>query len=547
MAKAFSIENLNDVHVSSRKDLNTLRQDILDARDPGRPQILVCHGTGCQANGSPKVTEALKEAVKAANLDVDVIPTIKTTGCHGFCSRGPLVIIEPEGIFYQKVKPTDAEEIVQTTLVQGQPVEKLLYKHPKTDEQLLKVADIPFYNLQQRVVLRHIGHIDPTDILDSIAAGSYQALAKALTEMTPEQIADEVLKSGLRGRGGAGFPTGRKWKTAIEASQASGDSVYVVCNGDEGDPGAFMDRTVMEGDPHAVLEGMILGAYALGSHQGYIYVRAEYPVAIKHLTIAMEQARAIGLLGDNIMGTGFSFDLQINRGAGAFVCGEETALIRSIEGKTGTPKPRPPFPAVKGLFGKPTILNNVESWANISQIIENGGEWFAGIGVPNSPGTKVFSLVGKVNNVGLVEVPMGVPMDYIVEEIGGGVPGGKQFKAVQTGGPSGGCIPYSLKDIPVDFDSLTKAGFMMGSGGMIVMDDRDCMVDVARYFLGFLEEESCGKCMPCRLGVPGLGKSLSKSARAEARKSTSTPSKVWPWRSRTAPCAPWAAARPTLY
>ena len=510
MANAITAENLADFRISSLKDLRDLRQQIEAEKDPAKTEIVVCHGTGCMAAGSPKVTEAMRAALAEADLDIDVRPGIKTTGCHGFCSRGPLVIIQPEGIFYQKVKPEDCAEIIQTTIVEGLPVERLLYKHPQTGEQIVKVSDIPFYNLQKRVVLRNIGRIDPTDITDSIAAGSYQALAKALTEMSPEQVLEEVLKSGIRGRGGAGFPSGRKWKFAIDAAKESGESVYVACNGDEGDPGAFMDCMVMEGDPHAVLEGMILGAYAMGSCQGYIYVRAEYPVAIKHLSRAMEQARALGLLGDNIMGTGFSFDIQINRGAGAFVCGEETALMRSIEGKAGTPRPRPPFPAQKGLFGKPTVLNNVESWANIPQIVENGGEWFAEIGVDTCPGTKIFSLVGKVNNVGLVEVPMGVPIKYIVEEIGGGVPGGKKFKAVQTGGPSGGCIPYEFRDIPVEFDSLVKAGFMMGSGGMIVMDDRDCMVDVARYFLGFLEEESCGQCMPCRLGIPRLREMLDE-------------------------------------
>ncbi|ADK84157.1 NADH dehydrogenase (quinone) [Desulfarculus baarsii DSM 2075] len=510
MAKAISMESLSEFRLASRQALDDLRQQILAAKDPAKTEIVVCHGTGCLAAGSPKVTEAMRKALAEADLDIEVRPGIKTTGCHGFCSRGPLVIIQPEGIFYQKVKPEDVGEIIQSTIIEGQPVERLLYRNPNTGEKIIKAADIPFYNLQQRVVLRNIGRIDPTDIADSIAIGSYQALAKALLEMTPEHVVREVEKSGLRGRGGAGFPTGRKWRGAMAAAKKKGGPVYVVCNGDEGDPGAFMDCMVMEGDPHAVIEGMILGAFALGAHQGFIYVRAEYPVAIKHLTMAMDQARTLGLLGENILGSGFSFDIQINRGAGAFVCGESTALFTSIEGKAGEPRPKYVRSAEEGLWGKPTVLNNVETWANVPQIIENGGQWFAGIGVPHSTGTKVFSLVGKVNNVGLVEVPMGVPLRTIVEDIGGGVPGGKPFKAVQTGGPSGGCLPYALRDVAVDFDSLTKAGSMMGSGGMIVMDERDCVVDVARYFLRFLEEESCGKCLPCRLGVTRLREMLDE-------------------------------------
>ncbi len=494
--------------LASLEDLASLRQEILDRRDPNQAEIIVCYGTGCLASGAAKVETALKKAVAEAELDVKVRPLIKATGCRGFCSRGPLVVVQPKGVFYQRVTPEDAADIVQTTLVEGQLVERLLYQDPQTGESIPREDDIPFYKLQQRQVLGRIGNVDPTDIMDSIAAGAYSALAKAIFTMSPEQVVAEVDKSGIRGRGGAGFPTGRKWKSALAAIKKKGYPVYVVVNGDEGDPGAFMDCMLMEGDPHAVLEGLILGAYALGAQQGFMYVRAEYPVAIRHLTSAMAQARALGLLGENILGSGFNFDVQINRGAGAFVCGESTALFTSIEGRAGEPKPKYVRSVEEGLWGRPTVLNNVETWASIPQIIEKGGAWYAGMGVPSSTGTKVFSLVGKVNNVGLVEVPMGTPLVDIIEKIGGGVPGGEPFKAVQTGGPSGGCLPYTLKDVAVDYDSLTKAGSMMGSGGMIVMDRRDCVVDIARYFLRFLEEESCGKCIPCRLGIQRMREML---------------------------------------
>jgi NADH:ubiquinone oxidoreductase subunit F (NADH-binding)/(2Fe-2S) ferredoxin len=492
---------LEDWRLKSAEDLTNLQQRILEERDPDRLEIVVCHGSGCMANGSPKVTDALRAALDEAGIEAKVMPGIKTTGCQGFCSRGPLVLIRPQGLFYQQVKPKDAQEIVDRTIKEGEPIERLLYKMPESGEPVLTEQEIPFYHLQERVVLHNIGKIDPSDISDTIAAGGYKALAKALTTMTPEQVVAEIEKSGLRGRGGAGFPTGRKWRSALTAIEKRGRPVYVVVNGDEGDPGAFMDRTIMEGDPHAVLEGLILGAYALGAEQGYLYVRAEYPLAIKHLEIAMSQARDLGLLGEDILNTGFSFDAQINRGAGAFVCGESTALFTSIEGKPGNPRPKYVRSVEEGLWGRPTVLNNVETWANVPLIIDKGADWYTALGVPHSTGTKVFSLVGKVNNVGLVEVPMGVPVSKIVEEIGSGVPDGSKFKAVQTGGPSGGCIPYDLKDTPVDFDSLTKAGSMMGSGAMIVMNDGDCVVDVGRYFLQFLEEESCGKCLPCRLGL----------------------------------------------
>ncbi len=518
MAQPKLAEQPNSMKIQSIEELNSFRQEILSLQDPARPMVIVCHGTGCLANGSPKVSEALRKTIAKAGFQAKVMPGIKTTGCHGFCSRGPLVIVKPYGLFYQRVKAGDAEEIVNTTLLKGEPVERLLYKDPKTKEPIALEKEIPFYKFQQRVVLRNIGKVDPMDIRDTIAAGGYQALARAMTSLTPDEVIAQVEKSGLRGRGGAGFPTGRKWRSALAAIKKKGGPVYVVCNGDEGDPGAFMDRTIMEGDPHAVLEGMIIGAYALGCRQGYIYVRAEYPIAIKHLIIAMDQARSLGLLGQNILGTGFDFDIQINRGAGAFVCGESTALFTSLEGRAGEPRPKYVRSVEEGLWGKPTVLNNVESWANVPVIIEKGADWYAGIGVPTSTGTKVFSLVGKVNNVGLVEVPMGIPLVKIIEEIGGGVPGGKPFKAVQTGGPSGGCIPYALKDVAVDFDSLTKAGSMMGSGGMIVMDRRDCVVDVACYFLKFLEEESCGKCLPCRLGVTRMREMLDTFSKGQGSK-----------------------------
>ncbi len=504
-AQPLSSDILGAAKLKSVDELERLRKELTELHDPEAPQIIVCHGTGCLANNSPDVAAALQAALAAAGEEIKVVPGIKATGCHGFCSRGPLVIIHPQGIFYQQVRPKDAEEIVAETIIGGRPIERLLYRHPKTDEPIVKAEDIPFYAGQRRIVLKNIGRIDPTDIRDALVAGAYKGAARALTQMTPEEVIEEIKRSGLRGRGGAGFPTGIKWSLAAKHDTPH---KYVLCNADEGDPGAFMDRSVMEGDPHAVIEGMIIGAYAIGAHEAYVYVRLEYPLAIKHLTIALEQARAYGFLGTDILGTGFDFDIHISRGAGAFVCGEETALMRSIEGKVGEPTPRPPYPADEGLFGRPSVLNNVETWANVSRILAEGADWFAQIGTEKSKGTKVFALVGKVNNVGLVEVPMGMKLGEIVEDIGGGVPGHDKFKAVQTGGPSGGCIPWERRDLEVDFDTLTEAGSMMGSGGMIVMDENDCMVDVAKYFLGFLEEESCGKCLPCRLGVPKMREAL---------------------------------------
>ena len=515
MKQASTAVKLEDVRLASRAALTAYQQSILAARDPNRPIIIVCHGTGCLAHNSPKVAEALRRSIKGGGLDAQVIPEIKATGCHGFCSRGPLVIFHPSGLFYQKVTPEDAEEIVQTTLVEGKPVERLLYADPETGETVIHDKDIPFYKYQQRLVLKNIGKIDPVDIQDTIAAGGYQSLAKVLTTMSQEDVITAVEASGLRGRGGGGFATGRKWRLAAQHGKEHPGPVYVVANGDEGDPGAFMDRTLMEGDPHAVLEGMIIGAYALGSDQGYIYVRLEYPLAVRHLAIAIEQARALGLLGDNILGSGFNFDIQINRGAGAFVCGESTALMASIEGKPGEPRAKYVHTVEKGLWGRPTNLNNVETWANVPLIIEKGADWYSAIGCPGGRGTKVFSLVGQVNNVGLVEVPMGLSIKDMVMEIGGGIPGGGEFKAVQTGGPSGGCIPKEMWDLAIDFDSLWEAGAMMGSGGMIVMDHSTCMVDLAKYFIAFLMDESCGKCTPCRLGLKRMYAMLEEFSRGQ--------------------------------
>ena len=463
-----------------------------------RSHVLVCGGTGCSSSGSAKLIERFEEQLKEKGLDKEV--KVVRTGCFGLCEAGPVVIVYPEGTFYSRVKEEDVDEIVSEHLLKGRKVQHLVYVDHKTHESSVQKSlnEIGFYKQQQRVALRNCGVIDPENIDEYIAFDGYKALAKALTEMTPEQVCQEVLDSGLRGRGGAGFPTGKKWQFA-RASQA--EHKYFVCNADEGDPGAFMDRSLLEGDPHAILEAMAIGGYAIGADEGWIYVRAEYPIAVKRLEKAIEQAHEYGLLGNDIFGTGFNFDIHIRLGAGAFVCGEETALMASIEGKRGEPRPKPPFPAVKGLFESPTNINNVETLGNIAQIILKGADWFKSIGIPTSTGTKVFALGGKINNTGLVEVPMGIPLRTIIEDIGGGCPNGKKFKAVQTGGPSGGCIPASLLDISVDYDSLTKIGAMMGSGGMIVMDEDNCMVDIARFFLDFTVDESCGKCTPCRVGT----------------------------------------------
>jgi len=476
-------------------DLEEDRRRLREQRKPAARRVRVCIGTGCAAKGSRKLYELFCQAVRETDAEVEAVSCV---GCHGFCQRGPIVVVEPGEIFYQRVEEPDVAEIFRETVQGGRVVERLLYQDPATGARARQAGEIPFYKAQQRIVLAHNGEIDPRSIDDSIAVGGYSALAKALATMTPEQVLQEVERSGLRGRGGGGFPTGRKWRSCREAR---GEPKYVISNGDEGDPGAFMDRSVMEGNPHAVLEGMILGAYAIGSSKGYIYVRNEYPLAVEHLREAIVQARRAGLLGEDILGTGFAFDVRINRGGGAFVCGESTALMASLEGRPGEPRAKYVHTVEHGLWDKPTNLNNVETWANVPAIINRGADWFASIGTEKSKGTKVFSLVGEVTNTGLVEVPMGMTLRQIIFEIGGGVKGGKAFKAVQTGGPSGGCIPARFLDAPVDFDELTKLGSMMGSGGMIVMSEDTCMVNVARYFLNFLREESCGKCTPCREGL----------------------------------------------
>ena len=462
-----------------------------------RAHVLCCGGTGCTANGSAAIIQRFEDKIKEAGLEKEV--KVIRTGCFGLCEAGPVVIVYPEGTFYSRLKVEDVDEIVSEHLLKGRKVQHLVYSDHVTHEQDTNkgLKDITFYKHQKRIALRNCGVIDPENIDEYLAFDGYKALQKALS-MTREEVIQEVLDSGLRGRGGAGFPTGLKWKFAY-ASQ--NEQKYMVCNADEGDPGAFMDRSVLEGDPHSVLEAMAIGGYAIGANQGYIYVRAEYPIAVKRLEIAIKQAKEYGLLGENIFGTGFNFDIAIRLGAGAFVCGEETALMHSIEGCRGEPKPKPPFPANQGLFDKPTNINNVETFANIPQIILNGAAWFKSMGTEKSSGTKVFALGGKINNTGLVEVEMGTPLRTIIYDIGGGCPGGKKFKAVQTGGPSGGCLPASLLDTPVDYDNLIAAGSMMGSGGMIVMDEDSCMVDIARFFLDFTVDESCGKCAPCRIGT----------------------------------------------
>lgn len=476
-----------------------------------RSHVLVCGGTGCTSSGSQQIMVSLREELKKQGLDEEV--SVVQTGCHGLCALGPIMIVYPDATFYAMVKEDDIPEIVEEHLLKGRPVQRLLYDETVTPAGVKSLGDTDFYKKQHRIALRNCGVINPEVIEEYIGTGGYQALGKVLTEMTPDDVIQVLLDSGLRGRGGAGFPTGLKWKLA-KGNDA--DQKYVCCNADEGDPGAFMDRSVLEGDPHAVLEAMTIAGYAIGASQGYIYVRAEYPIAVQRLKIAIEQARAMELLGDDIFGSGFSFNIDLRLGAGAFVCGEETALMVSIEGNRGEPRPRPPFPAQKGLFGKPTILNNVETWANIPQIILNGPEWFASMGTEKSKGTKVFALGGKIHNTGLVEVPMGTTLREIIEEIGGGIPNGKKFKAAQTGGPSGGCIPAEHFDIPIDYDNLVAIGSMMGSGGLIVMDEDDCMVDIAKFFLEFTVEESCGKCTPCRIGTKRMLEILEKITKGQA-------------------------------
>ena len=470
-----------------------------------RSHIMVCGGTGCTSSGSKKIIEAFNKEIAAAGINEEV--KVIQTGCFGLCALGPIVVVYPEGIFYSMVEEKDVKEIVEEHLVKGRPVTRLIYDETVQGSTITSLNDTRFYKKQMRIALRNCGRIDPDNIEEYIAYDGYAALGKALLEMTPEEVIKTVLDSGLRGRGGGGFPTGRKW--ALGAMNHA-DQKYVACNADEGDPGAFMDRSILEGDPHAVIEAMAIAGYAIGASKGFVYIRAEYPIAVERLQRAIDQAKEYGLLGKNIFGTDFEFDMEIKLGAGAFVCGEETALINSIEGNRGEPKPRPPFPAQKGIFGKPTLLNNVETYANIPQIILNGAEFLNTIGTEKSKGTKVFALGGKITNTGLVEVPMGTTLRTVVEEIGGGIPGGGKFKAAQTGGPSGGCIPAEHIDVPIDYDNLIALGSMMGSGGLIVMDETTCMVDIAKFFLEFTVEESCGKCTPCRVGTKRLLELLDK-------------------------------------
>ncbi len=471
-----------------------------------RTHVLICGGTGCTSSGSLALKAALETELAAKGLTEEV--KIVITGCFGLCALGPVMIVYPDGTFYSMVKPEDIPEIVDEHLLKGRPVARLEYHEAGQKEAVASLSETTFYKKQHRVALRNCGVINPENIDEYIARDGYAALGKVLTEMTPEGVIQTVLDSGLRGRGGGGFPTGRKWDLARKLVQ--GGQKYVACNADEGDPGAFMDRSILEGDPHALIEAMAIAGYAIGADEGYVYVRAEYPIAVERLQIAIDQAREYGLLGEDIFGTGFKFDMHIRLGAGAFVCGEETALMTSIEGNRGEPRPRPPFPAEKGLYGKPTVLNNVETYANIPQIILNGADWFASMGTEKSKGTKVFALGGKITNTGLVEIPMGTTLREVIEEIGGGIPNGKKFKAAQTGGPSGGCIPASLIDTPIDYDNLIAIGSMMGSGGLIVMDEDNCMVDIARFFLDFTVDESCGKCTPCRIGTKRMLEILDK-------------------------------------
>ena len=484
---------MDDINLTK---LDEIRAKISQLREKQKTCITVCGGTGCHAYGCLEVAEAFKEEIGKQNLQ-DLVD-VKTTGCHGFCERGPIVVIQPEGIFYQRIQLDNITDIISKTIINKEIIDKFLYIDPRTKEKIVQEKEVPFYKKQKRIIFGNNGFIDPTDIKDYIALEGYKALTKVLFDMTSEDVMGEIKASGLRGRGGAGFLTGKKWEICHDAES---DKKYIICNADEGDPGAYMDRSLLEGNPHSVIEGMVIGAYAIGASEGFIYVRMEYPLAVENVTIAVEQARKLGLLGKSILGSEFQFDIHIFKGAGAFVSGEETSLLASIEGKRAFPRQRPPFPAQEGLWGKPTNINNVETWANVPLIINKGTEWYSQIGTRNSKGTKIFSLVGKIINTGLVEVPMGIKLREIIYDIGGGIKDGKKFKAVQTGGPSGGCIPAVMLDLSIDFETLAQAGSMMGSGGMIVMDEDTCMVDVARYFLNFTQEESCGKCVPCRVGT----------------------------------------------
>ena len=506
------VQGLLQKRLTSVSELENLRQSIIQKKDPSRTCISVCGGTGCRASGAEAVVDAFIDEIERRELQISV--QLKETGCHGFCERGPIVVIWPKRVFYQQVKPEDAPEIISETVLQGNIIDRLLYVDPVTKEKIIYEPDVPFYKRQTRTVFGANGEIDPTNIEDYIAVGGYSALSKALFLMSPQDILEQIKKSGLRGRGGGGFPTGRKWESTY---RAKGDIKYVICNADEGDPGAYQDRSLLEGNPHSVLEGMIIGAHVIGAHHGYIYVRNEYPLAVRHARIAIEQAMDYGLLGENILGSGFDFRVTINKGGGAFVCGESSALMASLEGKIGEPRAKYVHMSEKGLWESPSLLNNVKTWANVPLIINKGAEWYSQIGTANSKGTMIFSLVGKINNTGLVEVPMGITLREMIYDIGGGIPNGKKFKAVQTGGPSGGCIPEQYLDTPVDFDELTKLGSMMGSGGMIVMDEDTCMVDVAKYFIEFLKGESCGKCVPCREGLNRMSEVLNKITRGKGK------------------------------
>ncbi|HVP44739.1 MAG TPA: NADH-quinone oxidoreductase subunit NuoF [Terriglobales bacterium] len=497
--------------LNSLNELESYRASCRSQQDPKRPCLTVCAGSGCSAAGAHDVLDGLHKELAKRGLQGKI--DVKSTGCHGFCERGPLMIVWPEGTFYNQVSLRDVAAVVNSVTNGRVPVEKLLYVDPATGKEVRTEDEVPFYAKQQRILFGNNGRIDPKRIEDYLMVGGYSALARVLGGMKPEQVVEEVTRSGLRGRGGAGFPTGVKW-TACRSNPAPR---YIICNGDEGDPGAFMDRSLLEGNPHSVIEGMLIGSFALGAEEGYVYVRAEYPLAVEHLRCALKQAEECGLLGENILGSGKNFHIFVVQGAGAFVCGEETALIASIEGRVGEPKPRPPYPAQKGLWGRPTVINNVKTWASVPQVINHGADWYAAIGTAKSKGTMVFSLVGKINNTGLVEVPMGITLRKMIYEIGGGVPGGKQLKAIQIGGPSGGCIPADLIDLPIDYEQLTQAGSMMGSGGMVVMDETTCMVDIARYFMEFLEDESCGQCFPCREGTQRMKSILERICRGQGK------------------------------
>ena len=498
--------------LNSPEDLEKSRQKILSKRDPNTPCISICAGAGCIAFGAGEVIAAFKTEIEKQGLQADV--NTKETGCPGFCERGPVVVIYPEEICYLQVKPEDVPEIVSQTIKEKKIVDRLVYVDPTTGEKATHESDIPFYKNQERNIIGSNIKIDPKSIDDYLALGGYAAMAKVLTQMTAEDVLEEVKKSNLRGRGGGGFPAGRKWEGSRNAPD---ETKYVIVNADEGDPGAFMDRALLEGNPHSILEGLIIGGYTIGSHEGYIYVRQEYPLAVENVTIAIKQAEAYGFLGENILGSGFDFTVTVHRGAGAFVCGESTALMTALEGRVGEPRPKYVRSNIKGLWNRPSVLNNVETWANVPLIINKGADWFTQFGTEGSKGTKIFSLVGKITNTGLVEVPMGITLKDIIYKIGGGIPGGKAFKAVQTGGPSGGCIPEELLDLEVGFDELAKAGSMMGSGGMIVMDEDTCMVDVARYFIDFLADESCGKCIPCREGLRQMAKILTNITKGKGK------------------------------